>query len=165
MVGLIGIPGGKLTLVFNVKKAGNDYTTTMDSPDQGMKDLPISRTTFENKKTITFEFPEAKITYKGDLDASGKFIGNFTQGNNSLPLSLNHAAPPAVQKPNRPQEPKTPFPYYSEEVTFQNKKENFTLAGTLTLPKKEGNFPVVVLITGSEPKTAIQKSSGTNLSL
>jgi dipeptidyl aminopeptidase/acylaminoacyl peptidase len=39
--------------------------------------------------------------------------------------------------------------YYSEDVTFVNEKENFTLAGTLTLPAKEGNFPSVVLISGS----------------
>jgi fermentation-respiration switch protein FrsA (DUF1100 family) len=42
-----------------------------------------------------------------------------------------------------------PETYYSEDVTFENTKENFTLAGTLTLPSKEGNFPAVVLITGS----------------
>lgn len=39
--------------------------------------------------------------------------------------------------------------YYSEDVTFTNEKENFTLAGTLTLPKGEGKFPVAVLISGS----------------
>jgi alpha/beta superfamily hydrolase len=39
--------------------------------------------------------------------------------------------------------------YYSEDVIFTNEKENFTLAGTLTLPKKEGKFPAVVLISGS----------------
>ena len=39
--------------------------------------------------------------------------------------------------------------YYSEDVTFANEKENFTLAGTLTLPRKEGKFPAVVLISGS----------------
>lgn len=39
--------------------------------------------------------------------------------------------------------------YYSENVTFTNEKENFTLAGTLTLPAKEGKFPAVVLVSGS----------------
>ncbi len=52
----------------------------------------------------------------------------------------------------RPQEPVKPYAYYSEEVTFQNVKENISLAGTLTLPKKEGNFPVVILISGSGPQ-------------
>jgi hypothetical protein len=39
-----------------------------------------------------------------------------------------------------------------EEITFQNKKANLTLAGTLALPKKEGNFPAIILITGSGPE-------------
>ncbi|MDR0755268.1 MAG: lysophospholipase [Prevotellaceae bacterium] len=42
-----------------------------------------------------------------------------------------------------------PEMYYSEDVTFTNEKENFTLAGTLTLPSREGTFPAAVLITGS----------------
>jgi len=52
----------------------------------------------------------------------------------------------------KPQEPTEPFSYYSEEVTFKNKDANITLAGTITLPKKNGNFPVVVLISGSGPQ-------------
>ena len=42
-----------------------------------------------------------------------------------------------------------PETYYSEDITFENEKESFVLAGTLTLPAKEGNFPAVVLISGS----------------
>ena len=53
----------------------------------------------------------------------------------------------------RPQEPKQPFPYYTEEVTFRNDGAGIMLSGTLTLPNKEGNFPAVVLITGSGPQS------------
>ncbi|WP_026464987.1 alpha/beta hydrolase family protein [Adhaeribacter aquaticus] len=49
----------------------------------------------------------------------------------------------------RPQEPSKPFSYHNEEVRFQNAKANITLAGTLTLPSKAGNYPAVILITGS----------------
>ena len=42
-----------------------------------------------------------------------------------------------------------PETYYSEDVKFTNEKENFTLAGTLLLPSQNGNFPAVVLISGS----------------
>lgn len=56
-----------------------------------------------------------------------------------------------LDKPSskRPQEPVKPYPYLSENVTFQNAKANITLAGTLTLPSKNGTYPAVVLITGS----------------
>jgi fermentation-respiration switch protein FrsA (DUF1100 family) len=49
----------------------------------------------------------------------------------------------------RPQTPSKLYPYYSEEIRFRNDSANVTLAGTLTLPSKEGKFPVVVLISGS----------------
>ncbi len=50
----------------------------------------------------------------------------------------------------RPQNPKAPFPYNDEEVTFSNSAEGNRLAGTLTVPE---NFvkksPAVILISGS----------------
>jgi pimeloyl-ACP methyl ester carboxylesterase len=52
----------------------------------------------------------------------------------------------------RPQEPTKPYGYYSEEVTFQNPQANVTLSGTLTLPSVEGNYPAVILISGSGPQ-------------
>ncbi len=56
-----------------------------------------------------------------------------------------------VDHPNRPQEPKAPYPYNAEEVTFENKAANVTLAGTLTIPLGNGPFPAVLLIAGSGP--------------
>ena len=50
---------------------------------------------------------------------------------------------------SRPQEPKRPYPYLEEEVTYENAKAGFTLAGTLTMPRAGGPFPAVLLITGS----------------
>jgi len=60
----------------------------------------------------------------------------------------------------RPQDPVKPYPYYSEEVTFMNPKANIQLAGTLTLPKKDGIFPAVVLITGSGPQNRDEEIMG-----
>ena len=50
---------------------------------------------------------------------------------------------------NRPQTPKPPFPYRSEDVGYENTVQKVHLAGTLTLPEGKGPFPVVLLITGS----------------
>ncbi len=38
-----------------------------------------------------------------------------------------------------------------QEVTFPNQIDNITIAGTLTLPKKKGPFPVAMLIAGMGP--------------
>lgn len=45
-----------------------------------------------------------------------------------------------------------PYPYYNEDVVFENTEAKITLAGTLTLPNKNGTFPVVILISGSGPQ-------------
>lgn len=60
----------------------------------------------------------------------------------------------------RPQEPTKPYPYYSEDITFQNTEANILLSGTLTLPKKDGIFPVVILITGSGPQNRDEEILG-----
>jgi dienelactone hydrolase len=60
----------------------------------------------------------------------------------------------------RPQEPKPPFPYYIEDVKFENKKDGNTLAGTLTLPSENGEYPVVVLISGSGPQNRDEELMG-----
>jgi pimeloyl-ACP methyl ester carboxylesterase len=65
----------------------------------------------------------------------------------SFPLSLQSTQ--KYQGPNRPQEPKEPFPYKAEAVKIQN--ADVTLDGTLTIPEGQGPFPAVILIHGSGP--------------
>lgn len=50
---------------------------------------------------------------------------------------------------NRPQNPKKPYPYHEEEVTYKSVEYGIKLAGTLTFPESGGPFPAVVLISGS----------------
>jgi uncharacterized protein len=53
----------------------------------------------------------------------------------------------------RPQEPKPPFPYPAEDVSYPNPKAaGVTLAGTLTLPEGKGPFAAAILISGSGPQ-------------
>ncbi|MEZ4945663.1 MAG: alpha/beta hydrolase [Cyclobacteriaceae bacterium] len=61
---------------------------------------------------------------------------------------------------SRPQEPTEPYPYSSENVMFQNKDADITLAGTLTLPNSQTDFPTVVLISGSSPHNRNEEIAG-----
>jgi pimeloyl-ACP methyl ester carboxylesterase len=91
--------------------------------------------------------PNIGVTYEGELKTDS-IVGTFNQGTLSLPMTLKRTAAeikPAV----RPQEPKPPYPYRSEDITFENKSAGITLAGTLTMPETGGNFMAVILITGS----------------
>jgi len=60
----------------------------------------------------------------------------------------------------RPQEPTKLFSYHSEDVRFQNRTANITLAGTLTLPTTSGNYPVVILISGQGPQNRDEEVYG-----
>ena len=144
--GVLKTQGIELPLVFNITKSENGYSSTMDSPSQGAKDIPTTKTTFENLK-LTIEISNAKIEFIGEFK-NETIVGVFKQNGQQFPMELSKNA--YIKRTiNHPQEPKEPFSYYSEEVTFDNTKEKVTLAGTLTLPKKEGNYPVVILISGS----------------
>ncbi|HYD21512.1 MAG TPA: alpha/beta hydrolase, partial [Flavipsychrobacter sp.] len=50
---------------------------------------------------------------------------------------------------NRPQTPKAPFPYNSEDVLFYNEAKSIAYGATITTPKGNGEYPAVILITGS----------------
>ncbi|MDV6169923.1 alpha/beta fold hydrolase [Flavobacterium sp. DG1-102-2] len=145
--GSLVVPGGKLRLVLNISQGLNGYTATMDSPDQGAKGVAIDKVDF-TANTLTFSIASGGISYKGTYD-NGIIKGTFTQGEYVLPLELSKNESHVAPALKRPQEPKAPFPYYTEEVSFKNTKAGITLGGTLTLPKKEGNYPIVILITGS----------------
>ena len=89
-----------------------------------------------------------KASFTGKLDDDGKeAAGTWTQGGADFPLTfkrLNKAPDYA-----RPQDPKKPYPYVVQEVSFENKLAGVKLAGTLTLPKGKGPFPAAILIAGS----------------
>jgi len=156
--GALKVGGMQLRLVFHITKTDAGLTATMDSPDQGAKGIQMSKATFENQ-VLTVELDAAKIQYTGTLDNKEVVTGTFNQAGQSFPLNLTRKAIEKV-KVKRPQEPVKPYPYYSEEITFVNTKDSITLAGTLTLPKKEGKFPVVVLITGSGPQNRDEELMG-----
>jgi alpha/beta superfamily hydrolase len=148
--GILKVQGTQLRLVFNITKTANDYKSTMDSPDQGAAGIPVTSTTYENS-ILTLEIASAGIKYEGNLTEESGFKGTFQQAGQSFPLNLTKEE---ITKEIivRPQEPTLPYPYYSEEITFENITDSILLAGTLTLPNEHGKFPAVILISGSGPQ-------------
>ncbi|TKC61169.1 alpha/beta fold hydrolase [Pedobacter hiemivivus] len=145
--GTLNIQGTSLPLVFHIIKAGSEYVTTMDSPQQGAKSMPTSKTTFTNK-TLTVEASNIGMKYTGTyIPDSNKINGTFEQKTIRTMLVLNTKQ----EKQTRPQDPKD-FPYKQEEVTFTNTAGGSNLAGTLTLPANGKASKIVVLISGSGPQ-------------
>ena len=156
--GILKVQGTQLRLVFNISKTDKGYSSTMDSPDQGAKGIPVTTTSYDNS-FLKLEVLNAGIKYEGALDKNGSFNGVYKQGGQSFPLILTKKKV-EKEKVVRPQEPINPYPYYSEEVKFENTKDKIELAGTLTLPEKNGKFPAVILITGSGPQNRDEELLG-----
>ena len=151
--GVLEVMGQKLRLVFHIEAVNDGLTATLDSPDQGAFGISIDTISFDQAtKALAIQDGNLAMTFTGTLDLEGSTIeGTFKQRGMEFPLKLQQEA---IEKPtfNRPQEPKEPYPYSAEDVTFENTKAGITLAGTLTLPKAKGPHPVVVMISGSGPQ-------------
>jgi pimeloyl-ACP methyl ester carboxylesterase len=144
----ISMPNGaSLRLVLHVRTGGGGTVATLDSPDQLAYAVPIRPLTREGQ-TVRFTMPANGAKFEGELAADGKSIaGTWTGAGYKGPLTFA-SRPIQTAGPNRPQTPKPPFPYRTEEVAVDS-APGVKLAGTLTLPQGKGPFPAVVMITGS----------------
>jgi pimeloyl-ACP methyl ester carboxylesterase len=148
-LGSLNTQPGRLRLALKVTKAVNgSLAATLDSLDQGAKNLPVSMIR-QSGRTVAFELKAIGGAFDGALTADGsELVGEWKQSGAVLPLTFNRADKlPAA--PTRPQEPRKPYPYTEEEVVYENKPGAARLAGTLTMPPGNGPFPAVLLITGS----------------
>lgn len=140
----------KLRLLVHLEKKKDGYTGTLDSIDQGAKGIKIDTIEFKDGN-VKMVWKALGASFEGKLNKEATTLtGTWKQGGLNLPLAMERTT--AEPKLARPQEPKKPYPYREEEVTFENRQDKVKLAGTLTLPKGEGPFPAAVLISGSGPQ-------------
>jgi len=136
-----------LRIVFNISVVGKDsLVATLDSPDQGAKNIKLGTVTFTGE-TLRIVAPLLLAEYNGSVKNDTLIEGTWKQRGNTVPLNLVKLKTKFALI--RPQEPKPPYPYTTEDVTFKNEKFDINLAGTLTIPSGKGPFPAVILITGS----------------
>lgn len=149
-IGTLAAGGTNLRLAFHVtRNPAGQLAGTMDSVDQGAMGLKIE-TVNVTGDVVRFELKAPAAAFEGKFSADRSQIdGAWIQGGASLPLVLKRGT---AEAPKRPQEPKRPYPYTNEQVTYQNKAAGITLAGTLTLPRGASPVPAVILITGSGPE-------------
>lgn len=138
--------------------ADGRYRGTLTSIDQGNSTLPIDAITLEDGQ-VRLQIKRVQGVFEGACDKTQTaLVGRWKQGAVDLPLTLKKVDRLPLIK--RPQEPKKPYPYREEQVTFLNKKHDVKLAGTLTSPEGEGPFPAVVLISGSGPQNRDEELLG-----
>ncbi|MGA2434199.1 MAG: alpha/beta fold hydrolase [Bryobacteraceae bacterium] len=148
--GVLAASNGDLHLRIHIAPGANGkLAATFDSVDQGAFGIPLSGVSFVNG-VLQWKVPGANASFMGVLnDAGTEISGMFEQGA-SVPLTLKRLSKEQEQ-PARPQDPKPPLPYKTEEVTFPSKAAGVKLAGTLTIPEGAGPFPAAILLPGSGP--------------
>jgi len=149
----------ELTIVFRFSLDESDsLKALMDSPDQGAKDILVDGISYE-KDTLLLTVSSVKGTYKGIVNMNDTVMkGKWMQSGMELDLDLTKVN--EIPELKRPQEPKPPFPYIEEEITFENNEANIKLAGTLTIPNGKGPFPAVILVSGSGPQDRNEEIMG-----
>jgi len=152
--------GGAMVLRAGVEFApapcGQVYAT-FDSPDQATNDLPFTALSLMGD-SLLFEMTYLGGAFRGTVSADrGTIAGFWTQGGNTLELQLARGDSVTFR---RPQEPVPPYPYDTVPVTYEDPVGPVRFAGTLTLPRGEGPFPAVLLITGSGPQNRDETVTG-----
>jgi uncharacterized protein len=145
-LGKLDLGAVDLRVIFNISVSNDSLSATLDSPDQGAKNIHVGPVTLEGKD-IRIVAARLLAEYNGTIKSDTAIEGTFKQAGKTMPLNLKKLKKTFMF--SRPQKPKSPFPYISEDIAFKNDKANISLAGTLTIPEGNGPFPAVVLITGS----------------
>jgi uncharacterized protein len=146
-LGVLEVQGLKLRILIKITQASDGkLSAKMDSIDQAAHDLPIDTITFEGG-SLKFEARALGLGYEGKLSDDSEIVGQLKQGAATFPVTFKRTEkPPSL---GRPQDPKKPYPYTEEEVSYQNPIDKIKLAGTLTLPPSKVPVPAVILISGS----------------
>src|SRR5690242_1341613 len=93
-LGSLRAGGAELRLAVHLRQTPKGLTGTLDSLDQGTKDIPIVDAKLEGG-VLSFDVPRVRGRYEGHWNATqGAWEGNWTQGQ-PIPLTLTRgtAAP------------------------------------------------------------------------
>ena len=144
--GKLKVGAMSLTIVLHLDQVDGNVKVSLDSPDQGAKGIPASKE-YLSDDSVAVKIVSLGATYRARLKDE-KLDGTFSQSGMSFPLEMSKG----IAEVKRPQMPKAPYPYETEEVTFRNEADGATLSGTLTWPVgyNKNQKPVMVLfVSGS----------------
>jgi len=139
--GKISVGLQKLNIVFNFEADGS---CTLDSPDQGAEGIAADMRLCA-PDSVAVDVPSLQVQYRGRVEAS-RIVGKFKQGPYTFPLTLK----PGAVDVRRPQTPRPPYPYRTEEVSIS--AGDAVLSATVTYPEGFDDataVPMAVMVSGS----------------
>ncbi len=145
--GNLEFKGQKLPLTLEVS-ISKDTIAFLGSPAQTKELIPATKIVLRND-SLMFSVKQLKATFKGKINQTKDTVcGNFKQMFVEIPLCLVKKEKPEITI-NRPQNPPANPSYIQEEITFRTQGVDYDFKGTLTYPKKEGKYPLMIMISGS----------------
>lgn len=133
-----------LPVVIHIEQQADRYSGCLYSPTQTTDSLAFTRIDV-NGDSLSFAIDPLAITYSGVLTDGPVIKGTYRQNGRSFRLEMQPGEA-SDAKANRPQTPRPPFIYNSENVTFSN--DSLRFGATMTspwMPTAGG----VVLVSGS----------------
>jgi pimeloyl-ACP methyl ester carboxylesterase len=165
--GEVKLPGQPLGFVVTITPAGGGEggggggeapTAKLDIPMQGLKqgelkDVAIAGQTIRFTLALPNMPPAAYAVFEVETAADGQTAkGTLKQSGMTFPVEMSRLKDGEQAGPDRPQNPKPPFPYTQRELEVTT-PDGAHLPGTLTIPAAAdfgpGPHPAVLLITGS----------------
>lgn len=134
-----------LKVGFNITNDG-ELKATLDVPVQGVQDMPCSGIRISND-SIFISMKAIKGEFIGTLVDVNKIDGLWSQ--NAITVELDMERTEGKLQLNRPQTPKPPYTYNSENVGFFSSNKGMKFGGTITSPKDDDKHPAIILISGS----------------
>lgn len=145
--GNLEFKGQKLPLTLEVT-IDKDTIAFLGSPAQTKELIPATKIVLRND-SLMFSVKQLKATFKGKInETKDSVFGNFKQMFVEIPLCLVKKEKPEITI-NRPQNPPANPSYIQEEISFRTEGVDYDFKGTLTYPKKEGKYPLMIMISGS----------------
>lgn len=158
--------GERQRIILNFEKEAGEYKGTLTLPDLPVAERFNFTVIIQRGDTLLFRIDEIRFAYAGVWDpATRQFKGNASFGPDMSAVNFGRKEIEKGDINKRPQEPKPPFSYLTEEVQFTNTKEKVTLGGTFTRPRQFGLYPVVILLGGSGAQTRDDEMAGHKLFL
>ncbi len=145
--GRLQYPGLELRIVFRIEKSPvGTLTAFLVTPDQDDREVLANRVVYQDRD-LHVEVATVGGAFDGTVMETDNVIeGVWTQGRITQPLLLARVG--EIFRHPRPQEPRPPYPYDSEDVTFDSPGADASFGGTLTIPEGGRPLPGVVLISG-----------------
>ncbi|MUP45721.1 S9 family peptidase [Gramella sp. BOM4] len=127
--GELEVQGSKIPVVFDIKKEGESYKATMDSPSQNAFGLELDEVQLKND-SVKMGLKAYGISYSGKVNGE-KIAGTFSQGGMNLDLVLSKSEKSVPGDPSLP----TPREELAQLAQYDNGNYKYDVADYFARPK------------------------------